>query len=99
MTLRSVAPLQRLLTAFCPKGKLDDRWEKEAYIICDKPSRDIPMYTVKKEFGKGKENTFHRILPFPLSSIPYINKEERMPRVPKRIKGTRENQSVEGIPE
>lgn len=60
-----------LLKNVTPKGKLDDRWEKEPYIIIGRPNLDIPVYKLKKESGKGPEKMLHRNLLLPLMSIPY----------------------------
>jgi hypothetical protein len=56
-------------------GTIDDKWEKEPYIIVGIPNEDILVYKLKKKAGKGKENTLDRNLLLPLMSIPYTDDE------------------------
>jgi hypothetical protein len=60
-----------LIRNFTPLGKLDDKWEKEPFIIVRIPNEDIPVYKLNKKTGKGKERTLHRNILLPLMSIPY----------------------------
>ena len=52
------------------KSKLADKWEKETYVVISQPSRDIPVYKVRKEFVKGHVRTLHRNLLLPYMAIP-----------------------------
>ena len=54
-----------------PKGKLDDKWEKEPFLVIEIPNEDIPVYRLKRENGKGPVKTLHRNLLLPLNYIPY----------------------------
>ena len=36
------------------KRKIADRWEKDVYLLVDQPNKDIPVYIVKRENGRGK---------------------------------------------
>lgn len=60
--------LVRLL-AKTGKCKLADKWEKDPYIVVEKPVSDIPVYRVRKEFGGGKIRTLHRNLLLPFMCI------------------------------
>ncbi len=52
--------------AFSGKHKLEDRWEKDVYVVLEKPNADIPVYVVQKEDKTGRTRTLHRNLLFPL---------------------------------
>ena len=52
--------------AFKGKHKIEDKWEKEAYIVLEQPNQDIPVFCVQKENGSGRIRTLHRNLLFPL---------------------------------
>ena len=70
--------------AFDRKHKISDRWEKEPYIVWEKPNRDIPVYKVKREDAVGKIRTLHRNLLLPIGIIePNINKENTSIRKPR----------------
>ena len=55
------------------KHKLADRWDKDSYIVLDKPDSNIPVYKVQKEFGEGSVKTLHRNMLLPFSAIPKIS--------------------------
>lgn len=83
-----------LLKNLTPTGKLDDKWEKDPYIVAEIPIQDIPVYKVKKETGKGREKTLHRNLLLPLMSIPYTDEEtQREPQQKRPLEVTRENRT------
>lgn len=42
------------------KGKLEDRWERNTYVVISQPNLDIPVYVVKKEGGNCDERVLHR---------------------------------------
>ena len=56
------------LTGLTGPHKIADKWESDPYIIKSKPQKDMPVYVVKRDDGKGKERTLHRnhILPLAL---------------------------------
>ena len=60
-----------LLRNVRPSGKLDNKWEKEIFVVDRKPSQDIPVYIVRKEDGTGRKRTVHRnlLLPCPLVNV------------------------------
>ena len=60
-----------LMRNVTPKGKLDDKWEKEPFLVIEIPNEDIPVYRLKRENGKGPVKTLHRNLLLPLNYIPY----------------------------
>lgn len=64
------------------KHKLANKWEEEPYIIIAQPNSEIPVYTVRKENGDGKERTLHRNLLYPIGFISY-NKPTPLPRKKK----------------
>lgn len=53
--------------AFKGRHKLEDRWEKDQYVVLEQPNAEIPVYTVQHEDGKGKIRTLHRNLLFPIA--------------------------------
>ena len=57
-----------LIRALGLKGKIKiaDDWEEMPYIVTEIPIKDIPVYKVRQEDGKGRTKTMHRnqILPF-----------------------------------
>ena len=52
------------------KSKNADRWEKEAYLVVDQSNKDIPVYIVKCEHGRGKRRMLHRNLLIPFMALP-----------------------------
>ena len=48
------------------KCKLADKWQKEVFLVVDQPHDHIPVFRVKREFGRGGLKTLHRnhLLPF-----------------------------------
>lgn len=42
------------------QGKLDDKWERNTYVVTSQPNLDIPVYVVKRECGDGDERVLHR---------------------------------------
>ena len=54
---------------FSGKSKLSDKWEKDPYVVIEKPISDIPVYRVRKESGSGKVRTLHRNLLLPFMCI------------------------------
>ena len=52
------------------KHKLADQWNRQPYVVIAQPNKDIPVFAVKKEHGKGKAKLLHRNLLLPFMSIP-----------------------------
>ena len=52
------------------KQKLADRWNKQPYVVVDQPIKDIPVFAVKREHGRGRPKLLHRNLLLPFSTIP-----------------------------
>ena len=48
------------------KNKLGDKWERNPYVVIDKPNFDLPVFKVQQEGNKGVIRTLHRnlLLPF-----------------------------------
>jgi hypothetical protein len=56
------------INAFDEKHKLSEKWGQDVYMITDQPNPDIPVFTVRKENGRGKGN-LHRHLLLPVEYI------------------------------
>jgi transposase InsO family protein len=41
--------------AFKGKHKIEDKWEKDVYVVMEQPNEDIPVYAVQKENKTGKQ--------------------------------------------
>lgn len=69
-----------------PKGKLDNFWEDEIYMVLVKPNEDIPVYIVQREDGKGRKRTLHRnlLLACPLSGLPTKEQFSEKQNITKR---------------
>ena len=52
------------------KWKIADRWEKDVYLVVDQPNKDISVYILKREHGRGKRRMLHRNLLLPFMAIP-----------------------------
>ena len=52
------------------KRKIADRWEKDVYLVVDQPNKDIPVYLLKREHGRGKRRMLHRNLLLPFMALP-----------------------------
>lgn len=84
-----------LIKNVTPKGKLDDKWQRDPYLVTDIPDQNVPVYRVSKENGKGAVKTLHRNLLLPLSSIPYEdNTPESSPVIQKPTVGRRKSMPV-----
>ena len=57
------------IVAFEGKHKIADKWEEDPYIVKRIPNPDIPVYTVRKENGQGKDRTLHRNLLLPIGHL------------------------------
>lgn len=67
-------------TGLTGKHKLADKWEKDAYLITEQPNKDIPVYVIHRENGKGRTRTVHRNLLLPLA-LPLSRKQIKEPEV------------------
>ena len=66
------------------KNKLADKWARDTYIVINQPNSDIPVFQVKKEYGKEKNKTLHRNMLLPISYIPKLSEQgEHFPKVTK----------------
>ena len=52
------------------RHKLADRWKQDVYVILSQPNKDIPVFEVLREDGRGPTKVLHRNMLLPLSSIP-----------------------------
>ena len=50
-------------------GKLRSWWEDDVHVVVGKKDENIPVYTVKRENGKGKERVLHRNLLLPCEHL------------------------------
>ena len=51
------------------KNKLGDKWERNPYIVIEKPNLDLPVFKVQQEENKGPIRALHRNLLLPFMSI------------------------------
>ena len=58
------------------KHKLADKWARHPYIVMGQPDKNIPVYKVKRESGKGQEKTLHRNMLLPFSIIPLFSETD-----------------------
>ena len=54
-------------------GKLTDKWENVVYVIVSR-SRDLPVYTVRREDNEGPVRTLHRNLLLPIGYVSHPDK-------------------------
>ena len=52
------------------KRKIADIWEKDVYLVVDQPNKDIPVYIVKREHGRGNRRMLHKNLLLPFMALP-----------------------------
>ena len=52
------------------KNKLADKWEKDVYLVVEQPNKQIPVYVVKREHGRGATKMLHRNLLLPFMALP-----------------------------
>ena len=62
------------------KNKLADRWEQEVHIVV-KVNEGLPVYTIKKENGQGRERVLHRNMLLPCDCLPL--KDVKTVTIPK----------------
>ena len=51
-------------------NKIADRWKEEVYVIVEQPDKEIPVYQLKLEHGKGKPKILHRNMLLSVGHIP-----------------------------
>ena len=59
---------------FKGKHKLADKWDRDPYVVLDKPNKNIPVLKIQKESGNGPVRTLHRNMLLPFSLIPATSK-------------------------
>ena len=52
------------------KRKIADNLEKDVYLVVDQPNKDIPVYIVKCEHGRGRRRMLHKNLLLPFMALP-----------------------------
>ena len=82
--------------AFRGKHKLSDRWENEVYVVIKKRS-NLPVYTIKRENGQGKERTLHRNLLLPCDCFPLVDHIASDPKPPQVIRQRETPDDVEEV--
>ena len=84
----------RVLTrnvGFKGKHKLSDRWEENVYVVL-KANPELPVYTVKREDGQGRERVLHRNMLLPCDSLPLeapVETPVKTPKVPSSVPSRR----------
>ena len=52
------------------KRKIAARWEKDVYLVVDRPNKGIPVYLLKREHARGRRRMLHRNLLLPFMALP-----------------------------
>ncbi|KAK3715795.1 hypothetical protein QZH41_001223 [Actinostola sp. cb2023] len=78
-----------------PSGKLDNKWEKEVYVVDKKPNEDIPVYIIRREDGVGRKRTLHRNLLLPCPLPLYEMEQKPTSQRPRKEFAVRSPRSVE----
>ena len=52
------------------QNKLADKWEKDVYLVVEQPNKQIPVYVVKHEHGRGATKMLHRNILLPFMALP-----------------------------
>ncbi|MEW8542497.1 MAG: hypothetical protein AB2693_03100 [Candidatus Thiodiazotropha sp.] len=73
------------------KTKIADDWEEMPYIVTEIPNKDIPVYKVQQENGKGRVKTLHRNQLLPFSCLP---SDHLLSAPPGRDRGAMKDQTV-----
>ena len=68
------------LTGLPGGNKLADKWESDPYVVVEKPSPDMPVYTVQRENGAGRKRTLHRNMILPLA-LPLSDEDIILPNL------------------
>ena len=78
---------------FKGKHKLENKWERDPYIIESQPDTDIPVYVLTPEHRRSRKVTVHRNMLLPILSLP--TKEIGREHTPPKPKRSKENDSSE----
>ena len=82
-------------------GKLTDKWENVVHVVVSR-SRDLPVYTVRREDNEGPVRTLHRnfLLPIGYVSLPDVRTVEQPLRktLPKLCKQNVDSVAAEDLP-
>ncbi|KAL1278521.1 hypothetical protein QQF64_025194 [Cirrhinus molitorella] len=86
--------LVRNLTPRGGPGKLRNHWENSIHVVVKQVGKDVPIYELRPENGKGRSRVIHRNLLLPCDHLPF-DTEGLPPEKPKRkdsrsAKGKRE---------
>ena len=52
------------------RHKIADRWKQDTYVILCQPNKEIPVFEVQREDGRGPTKVLHRNMLLPITSIP-----------------------------
>ena len=52
------------------KNKLANKWKKDVYLVVEQPNKQILVYVVKREHGRGVTKMLHRNLLLQLMALP-----------------------------
>ena len=52
------------------KKKLANKWKKDVYLVVEQPNKQIPVYVVKREHGRGVTKMLHRNLLLQFMALP-----------------------------
>ena len=78
---------------FKGKHKLENKWERDPYIIESQPATDIPVYILTPEHRRSRKVKVHRNMLLPILSLP--NKDIVREHTPPKPKRSKENDSSE----
>ena len=84
--------LVRNLTPRGGPGKLRNHWEDVVHTVVRQVNKDIPVYELKPERGKGRSRTLHRNLLLPCDHLPL---ETSLQPQPKKKTTTRQAETPE----
>jgi hypothetical protein len=74
------------------KQKLANKWEDHIYRVKEQPSKDFPVFSVKREDGLGRTRVLHRNMILPVNYLPVA------PLTIKRQKNKRAKQPEADVP-
>jgi hypothetical protein len=73
--------------------KLENKWERDPYIIGSQPATDIPVFVLTPEHRRSRKVTVHINMLLPILSLP--TKEIVREHTPHKPKRSKENDSSE----
>ncbi|XP_033764211.1 uncharacterized protein LOC117345273 [Pecten maximus] len=85
--------------AFDGRHKLADRWEPDVYIVQRQPNEVIPVYTILREDGEGKNRTLHRNHLLPIGCIPVRTDDIPIVPQPRPVPRVRRSELAGGPPQ